>query len=160
MHYTGSTSSNSNRGSSSSAWSCHTSSSSVSLPRTPTVGIAALPPSPVTPGNNFNNGGFQPLAPHMGTVSLPPSEPGTPMYRTSTWPFAVRVKTRYILKLNRWSSNTSGESGKRVEEDAFRPGLASNPHIQPCAMHLLQRYASRARTCCASKLHQFQGYDT
>lgn len=96
MHYPASASSSSNRGSSSSAWSHHTSSSSVSLPRTPTIGVSTLPPSPATPSNNFNCGGVQPMAPRMGTVSLPTPGPSTPGYHTSALSF-LRVKTRRML---------------------------------------------------------------
>lgn len=161
MYYPGSTSTStsSNRGSSSSAWSYHTSPSSVSLPRTPTIGIANLPPSPATPSNIYSGGGVQSLAPYMGSVSLPPSEPGTPRYHTGMRPF-IRVETRRMLMSNRRFGNSSGEPDQRVKEDAFRSSVASNPRTQPYTKHLLQRHASNTRACCASQLHQFQRYYT
>lgn len=159
MHYPASTSNSSNKGSSSSAWSYRTSSSSASLPRTPAIGIANLPPSPATPGNSLSGGGAHPMAPHMSTVSLPSSEPGTPGYYTGARPF-LRVKTRRMLMLDRRSSNTPGELGQRVKADAFWSSTASYPRIQPCTVYILQRNASNAGTCCASRLHQFQHRDT
>ena len=159
MHSPASTSSSSNKGSSSSAWSHHISSSSVSLPRTPIIGFASLPPSPAMLSNGLSGGGVQPMAPYMGTMSLPPSEPGTPGYYTSTGQF-LRVKTRRMLMFVRWSRDTPGEPSRRVKANALHSNSASNPRIQPSTMHLLQRHASNTRTCCASKLHQFQRCDT
>ena len=99
------------------------------------------------------------MAPHMSTVSLPSSEPGTPGYYTGARPF-LRVKTRRMLMLDRRSSNTPGELGQRVKADAFWSSTASYPRIQPCTVYILQRNASNAGTCCASRLHQFQHRDT
>jgi len=152
MHYPASTSSSQNKGSSSSAWSYYTSSSNVSLPRTPTIGFANLPPSPATSSNNFNGGGAQPMAPYMGAVSLPPSEPGTPRYHTGTRQF-LRVKTRRMLMPETRYSNSPREPEQHIGADVFCSGLTPNPRTQPCAMDLFQCYPSSTRTCCTSKLY-------
>ena len=78
------------------------------------------------------------------------------LHRYATVPSRKDASRALVLMPDRRFSDTPRKSGKA---DAFQSGSASNPRIQPCAMHSLQRHTPYARACCASTLHQFQRWD-